>query len=112
MIFINILPNVLIAISGSDLLSDLLKSLAAETGKKLTDFKFHAIETEGNLKSVANKENLSVDSSFEDNLHLESQPLSEEDLLKRPFYTVEEPQVQQNIPQGIKIVQGCSLDFI
>jgi len=46
---------------------------------------------------------LSGTSSFEDNLHLERLPLSEEDLLKKPFYTVEGPSSQggeNELPQG------------
>ena len=92
-----------IVISGSKPLMDLLQSLATETGQKAADFKLHAVEGGDKEQSEKSQERLRTTSSFEDNLHLESLPLSEEDLLKKPFYTVEEPlfkQEQDNFPQG------------
>ena len=83
---------------------DLVQSLNAETGHKISDFKFHTNEEEqvGGQFGTPEKD-LSVTNSFEDNVHLERLPLSEEDLLKKPFYTVEEPLLkegQESIPQG------------
>ena len=87
---------------------DLVQSLNAETGHKMTDFKFHTNEDEqvGEQFGTPDKD-LSVTNSFEDNVHLERLPLSEEDLLKKPFYTVEEPSFkkqQENLPQGMFII--------
>ena len=90
-------------ISGSKPLMDLLESLATETGQKITDFKLRTVEGGDKEKILKPQETLMATSSFEDNLHLESLPLSEEDLLKKPFYTVEQPlfkQEQDDIPQG------------
>ena len=84
---------------------DLIQSLSAETGQKLSDFQFHKIKGEeiGDQLLTSDK-GLSATSSFEDNLHLERLPLSEEDILKKPFYTVEEPSFKTenvDIPQGM-----------
>ena len=87
---------------------DLLQSLAAETGQTLSDFNFNTIGESDKDKLLKSKNIVDGATSFEDNLHLESLPLSEEDLLKKPFYTVEQvPSVNQgneNLPQGIKFV--------
>ena len=79
-------------------LQELLQSLATETGLNVFDLT-------RNLKQnkVTSETKLSATSSFEDNLHLERLPLSEEDLLKKPFYTVEGPSSQggeTQLPQG------------
>ena len=75
---------------------DLLQSLATETGQQISDLKLSGLATESNAK-----EKWKARSSFEDNVQLESLPLSEEDILKKPFYTVEEPtNVKENAAQG------------
>ena len=82
---------------------DLLQSLATETGQTIPGFKLHAVQGGDKVQLEKSQESLKTTSSFEDNLHLESLPLSEEDLLKKPFYTVEQPlfkQEQDDIPQG------------
>ena len=67
-------------------LQELLQSLAAETGKSVSDL---TSQTKLKHEKVSSGIGLIATSSFEDNLHLERLPLSEEDLLKKPFYTVE-----------------------
>ena len=87
---------------------ELLQSLAAETGQTLSDFKFNTIGEGDKDKLLNSKDIVDGATSFEDNLHLESLPLSEEDLLKKPFYTVEQvPSINQgneDLPQGTKVV--------
>ena len=67
-------------------LQELLQSLAAETGKSVSDL---TSQTKLRQEKGSSDLGLIATSSFEDNLHLERLPLSEEDLLKKPFYTVE-----------------------
>jgi len=67
-------------------LQELLQSLVAETGKSVSDL---TSQTKLKQEKGSSEIGLSATSSFEDNLHLERLPLSEEDLLKKPFYTVE-----------------------
>lgn len=75
---------------------DLLQSLATETGQPISNLQLSGIESGSNAK-----ENWETKSSFEDNIQLEGLPLSEEDILKKPFYTVEEPtHVKEKAPQG------------
>ena len=94
-------------IEGTAPLVELLQSLAAETGQKLSDFKFNTLRDSDKDKLLKSKNIVDGATSFEDNLHLESLPLSEEDLLKKPFYTVEQvPSINQgneDLPQGIKL---------
>ena len=80
-------------------LQELLQSLASETGKNVFDLTMKSMKQ----NKVTPETKLSGTSSFEDNLHLERLPLSEEDLLKKPFYTVEGPSSQggeTELPQG------------
>ena len=80
-------------------LQELLQSLATETGKTVSD-----LTSLSKLKKAKEPLDTVGASSFEDNLHLERLPLSEEDLLKKPFYTVEGPSSQggeSELPQGI-----------
>ena len=90
---------------GSSSLMELIQSLSAETGKKISDFKFNKIKGDGIGDLLLTSDtDLSATNSFEDNLHLERLPLSEEDILKKPFYTVEEPSFKTenvNLPQGM-----------
>lgn len=84
---------------------DLIQSLSAETGQKLSDFKSHKLKGDEIVDQLlTSNKGLSATSSFEDNLHLERLPLSEEDILKKPFYTVEKPSFKTenvDIPQGM-----------
>ena len=84
---------------------DLIQSLSAETGNKIGDFKFNKIKgDETGDQLLTSNTGLSATNSFEDNLHLERLPLSEEDILKKPFYTVEEPSFKEgkeDLPQGM-----------
>ena len=82
-------------------LQELLQSLATETGKTVSD-----LTSLSKLKKAKGLSDTVGASSFEDNLHLERLPLSEEDLLKKPFYTVEGPSSQggeSELPQGMFI---------
>ena len=79
-------------------LQELLQSLATETGKTVSD-----LTSLSKLKKAKGPLDTVGASSFEDNLHLERLPLSEEDLLKKPFYTVEGSSSQggeSELPQG------------
>ena len=81
-------------------LQELLQSLASETGKNVFDL---TMKSTSKQNKITPETKVSGTSSFEDNLHLERLPLSEEDLLKKPFYTVEGPSSQggeNELPQG------------
>ena len=92
-------------------LQELLQSLAAETGKSVSDL---TSQTKLKHEKVSSEIGLIATSSFEDNLHLERLPLSEEDLLKKPFYTVEGTSSNggdSELPQGKFLHIFYSLHF-
>ena len=83
-----------LVISGSKVLMELVNSLASDTGQSLSELKYFGITQspstkQGNPQLPETRHTL--------------KPLSEEDLLKKPFYTIEEPNSNlqdQNFPQG------------
>ena len=92
-------------------LQELLQSLAAETGKSVSDL---TSQTKLKQEKGSSEIGLSATSSFEDNIHLERLPLSEEDLLKKPFYTVEGTSSHggdSELPQGECLHMFYSVHF-